>query len=351
MSLINDATEQTSTTDEEYKFSLHTKYFARCLTVLPSHTSSLDNSRVTVAYYSLAGLDLLHSVPISLPYNPSELIAWIYSLQLTPDSDACGFRGSSCAITSRVTPNLYDHIHITMTMTALISLLILGDDLEHVQRRKIASSLVHLQLSNGAFLATRLSTENDLRFVYCACVVAFILNDWSGINQDLTTSFILQCRTYEYAFGQMPGAEAHGGSTFCAIAALALMNRLNDLDHQDDLIRWCLQRQNEGFNGRPNKPDDSCYSWWIGATLNLLNKDNFINFNLNQTYLHATEAKITGGFSKWPNSTPDPLHSYLSLASLALMKHKTLKKIHPALIVSMDIVERLNENIHPKWNE
>ncbi|CAF3527447.1 unnamed protein product [Rotaria sp. Silwood1] len=350
MDSTSDETKTTNSNDD-FKFSLHSKYFLRCLSVLPSHTSSLDNSRVAVAYYSLAALDLLHSLPLSLPYQNINVISWIYRLQLITDSNPSGFRGSSCAVTSQITSNPYDHTHITMTMTALLSLLLLGDNFENVQRDKIASSLIHLQLPNGAFLATCLSTENDLRFVYCACVVAFILNDWSGINKDLCTNFILQCRTYEYAFGQIPGAEAHGGSTFCAIAALSLMNRLNDLDHQNELIRWCLQRQDEGFNGRPNKPDDSCYSWWIGATLKLLNKDNLINIDRNQIFLHATESTIIGGFSKWPDSTPDPLHSYLSLASLSLMKHKYLKPIHPALIISMDAFERLKTDIHPKWNK
>jgi geranylgeranyl transferase type-1 subunit beta len=129
------------------------------------------------------------------------------------------------------------------------------------------------------------------------------------------------------------------------------MDCLNDLDHQDELIRWCLQRQNEGFNGRPNKPDDSCYSWWIGATLKLLNKDYLINIEQNQIFLHATEAKVTGGFSKWPDSTPDPLHSYLSLASLSLMKHENLKTIHPALMVPIDLVDKLQSDLHPKWKK
>jgi geranylgeranyl transferase type-1 subunit beta len=346
-----DTSNNRMNSNDDFKFSLHSKYFARCLNILPSQTSSLDNSRVTVAFYSLSALDVLNSLPKSLPYNASEIISWIYRLQLTTDSDVCGFRGSSCVITSRIQLNSYDRVHITMTMTGLLSLLLLGDDLENVERSKIASSLRYLQLPTGAFLATSLSTENDLRFVYCACVVAFILNDWSGINKDLCTNFILQCRTYEYAFGQTPGAEAHGGSTFCAIAALSLMDRLNDLDHQDNLIHWCLQRQNEGFNGRPNKPEDSCYSWWIIATLKLLEKDFLVNNERNEIFLHATESKVTGGFSKWPDSTADPLHSYLSLASLSLMQHGNLKLVHPALIVSMDIVEKLKTVLHPKWNQ
>lgn len=346
---LNDRDHQIQPSTPNFRFSLHSKYFSRCLTVLPSHTSSLDNSRLTVVFYSLAGLDILGSIPHSLPFPASEIIAWIYSLQLIRDSNVSGFRGSSCAISSRADLNPYDQVHITMTMTGLLSLLILGDDLENVQRKQIASSLRYLQLPSGSFLATCLSTENDLRFVYCACVVAFILNDWSGIDQDLLTNFILQCRTYEYAFGQIPGAEAHGGSTFCALASLFLMNRLEDLDHQEDLVRWCLQKQSEGFHGRPNKPDDSCYSWWIGATLKILGKDALINFQQNETFLAATESKITGGFSKLPDSSADPLHSYLSLASLSWSTNENLKSIHPALIVSKDIINRLQNDLHKKW--
>lgn len=50
------------------------------------------------------------------------------------------------------------------------------------------------------------------------------------------------------------------------------MNRLDHLgaERRTNLIRWCLMRQNQGYNGRTNKDNDSCYSFWIGATLNLL---------------------------------------------------------------------------------
>jgi len=334
---------------DDYKFSSHTKYFCRCLCVLPSHTSSLDNSRVTLVFYGIAALDLLDSLATSLPYSPAETISWIYRLQMTDVSKPCGFRGSTCVITSRTNPNEYDQIHITMTMTSLLSLLLLGDDLKDVQRERIASSLSQLQLPSGAFLATPLSTENDLRFVYCACVIAFILNDWSGVDVERCRNFILQCRTYEFAFGQVPGAEAHGGSTFCAIASLSLMNFLDQLDHRDELIRWCLFRQDEGFHGRPHKPDDSCYSWWIVATLKLLDKEHLIDFERNKTFLHATESNQTGGFSKLPDASPDPLHSYLSLAGLALMKNPHLKSIHPALIVPTYQIDRLVQTLHSQW--
>lgn len=61
-----------------------------------------------------------------------------------------------------------------------------------------------------------------------------------------------------------------GGWTYCAIAALCLMGRLDEALSQrelDRIRRWCMMRQQSGFHGRPNKPVDTCYSFWVGATL------------------------------------------------------------------------------------
>ena len=64
-----------------------------------------------------------------------------------------------------------------------------------------------------------------------------------------------------------------GGSTFCGVASLVLMGRLettfSPLERRG-LQRWCLRRQQTGFQGRPNKPVDTCYSFWIGASLEVV---------------------------------------------------------------------------------
>ena len=45
--------------------------------------------------------------------------------------------------------SVYDSSHITMTYTALLSLLILGDDLSRVNKRGVIVALQHLQLDDG----------------------------------------------------------------------------------------------------------------------------------------------------------------------------------------------------------
>ena len=41
-----------------------------------------------------------------------------------------------------------------------------------------------------SFCSTIEQSESDMRFVYCACCVSYILNDWSAINVDLTADYI-----------------------------------------------------------------------------------------------------------------------------------------------------------------
>ena len=225
---------------------------------------------------------------------------------------------------------LMDSGHLAMTYTALATLVILGDDLSRVNRSSISQGLQKMQQPDGSFRASFEASENDMRFVYCACVVADVINDWSGVDKDATVQFILSSLSYEGAFGQGPNLEAHGGSTYCAIASLAIMGRLNDgtLSHieKDRVIRWCVLRLNEGFQGRPNKPDDTCYTFWISAALRLLVSSGdkvepiikVLTLKSHQFVL-STQDAIIGGMAKWPDMTsPDPLHTYLGLSGMSL---------------------------------
>ena len=62
---------------------------------------------------------------------------------------------------------------------------------------------------------------------YCA---AYLYNIFDGHGRSIdvchSTAFILSCQSPDSAFGQVPQAEGHGANTYCALAALKLMNRL-----------------------------------------------------------------------------------------------------------------------------
>ena len=117
--------------------------------------------------------------------------------------------------------------------------------------------------------------------------------------------------------------EGHGGSTFCGTASLVLMGKLDEVmaedDWRKDLTRWCCHRQIGGMQGRPNKVEDTCYSYWIGGTLRLLGEDSFalLDHTPLRKFVFTCQSPM-GGFSKAQNAYPDMLHSFYSMSYLNL---------------------------------
>ena len=113
-------------------------------------------------------------------------------------------------------------------------------------------------------------------------------------------------------------------------------------------------RLNEGFNGRPDKKDDTCYTFWVGATLKLLNEDHpFANAQILRCldFVLSTQDGITGGLAKWPEISPDPLHTYLGLAGLALAPYAGLRPVDPQLNITKR-ARAFVDNLHNlSWNE
>ena len=40
-------------------------------------------------------------------------------------------------------------------------------------------------------------SETDMRFCYCACAISSMLNDWSGVDKDRLSKFIMSCVGYQ----------------------------------------------------------------------------------------------------------------------------------------------------------
>lgn len=309
---------------------------------------------MTIAFFAISGLDMMNALS-AIDAEKKEIIEWIYSLQVLPKTgddnfDHCGFRGCSTlgnvfdSEKAREQPIPYDGGHVAMTYTALATLLILGDDLSRVNKKTVLAGLKHQQLPDGSFRPVSEPSENDMRFVYCASCICYILDDWSGMDTEKAAHYIKRSVTYEGAIGQGPYLEAHGGSTFCGVASLVLMQKLDSMFSAKELKKlrhWCVSRQLSGFQGRPNKPVDTCYSFWVGATLELLGAYRFVNSECNKAFLMDTQQPITGGFSKWPSHSPDALHAYFGVCGLSLMGEPGLQKMHAALNISKRAAQHL----------
>lgn len=319
----------------------HIKFLLRHLNFMPGEYSGLDSNKMTLVYFVVSSLDVMGE--LSRIPDPQSIKDFVYSCQILPDSEDpegtmqnCGFRGSTffgkpfnptCASTKQ---QLHDQHHIAMTYTALVILRILGEDYSKVNKKAIAQGLKQLQQPDGSFSCVPGGSESDMRFIYCACVISYLLDDWSGIDTDKAYQFILSSQSYDGGIGQGPYQESHGGSTYCAVQALKFLGKLDSLPRKDALIQWCLERQESGFQGRINKVVDTCYSFWIGAALFTLGVHNLTQFQAIKGHSLSCQQKI-GGFSKWAETYPDVLHTYFSLCGLALGGEEGLAKIDCAI--------------------
>jgi len=314
----------------EFNKKKHVAFLKQFYNMIPHHYEGQDSNRGTLLYFIISSLDLLGAID---EIDKKNGIEYLYSLQILPDESKgepekyfnCGFRGSGflgLPWNSSNTPpketHCLDQAHLALTYTVLCGLRILGDDYSRVYKKAIISALKNLQMENGAFVPVNGGGESDVRYIYCAVAISYLLEDFSGINIDKSVQYILQGQSYDYGYGQGVGQESHGGSTYCALASLALLNKLERVRHRKRLIQWLLERQVSGFQGRTNKDPDTCYSFWIGSSLNILDSIHLVNAPLCKGFTYSCESKY-GGFGKTPDAYPDLLHSYFALCGLSML--------------------------------
>lgn len=307
--------------DKNIRLEKHAEYFLMLAEKLPQQAHS---SYMTGLFFVVSGSCLLG---ILNEEKKSEIIEWVYEQQIETKPFA-GFRANSSAKLSKVSK--WDYASLASTYSALCILKILGDDYSRVNKNEIIDSVKAQITENGCAWSHYGSVEADVRFVYCACCICYLLDEWEGFPIDLVTNFILSCQTYEGGFSIFPGFEAHGGGTFCALSSLYLLKKINDLPKRELVVEWLVMRQGIGFSGRPGKAEDSCYGYWIGLSLKLLKAEKYISKDNLEFYFECQTPY--GGFSKYPDiGVPDLTHSYLSLVALGVLGVEGIPSVFPPL--------------------
>ncbi|KAF9533301.1 terpenoid cyclases/protein prenyltransferase alpha-alpha toroid [Crepidotus variabilis] len=324
--------DQPSTLLSAFSRKAHAAHCKLCLSGLPASQIDVDGSRLALAFYCLGGLDLLGVLEEEIsPRNREEWRTWLWT-QHAKGKYGSGFRpgpfmtGRDPRISLQDPADYtnYDTPHLIMTYTALLSLAILRDDFSKLDRKGIIAFLRCCQRQDGSFSTVPGSNENDLRTLYCAFAISNMLDDWSGVDIPQAVAFLATCRTYEGGYGQSTFCEGQGGTTYTAIAALGLASAVTKKEYltrseKQVTIEWLLRNQDDsgGFRGRTGKEADACYCFWCGGSLKILGAESLVNSEALATYLSRCRFKY-GGIAKAPGESPDPYHTYLSLAALSM---------------------------------
>jgi protein farnesyltransferase subunit beta len=237
----------------------HIKYLKRGLfQKLPSSTESLDSSRGWIVYWITHSLHLLEPDG-ELSDEQKDIITASLSKYQSPSG---GFAGG---------PQQISHLAATYAVVNALFTLNGSAAVHSIDKGSLYKFLMTMKQSDGSFLM-HVDGEADVRGIYCALSVAYLTGILDDNLKNNCSKWITSCQTYEGGFGGCPGAEAHGGYTFCAVAALAILNSLDECDMKS-LLRFITNRQQSfegGFAGRTNKLVDGCYSFWVGGIFPIL---------------------------------------------------------------------------------
>ncbi|UKJ90660.1 farnesyl-protein transferase beta subunit [Theileria orientalis] len=287
----------------------------------------LDSSRPWIVYWTLHSLCLLGED--IRPYKERA----VQTLMLCWDDEHGGFGGGK-----------FQRGHLATSYAAICVLKMLNS-LHVVDTRKLYSFLVDMRLDSGVFTTTY-GGEYDTRSTYCAIACASMTGLLTEELTKNTAEFIQSCQTYEGGIAAEPGLEAHAGYTYCGVSCLVLLGQLHRLN-LNKLHCWALRRVTSqfGFQGRPHKLVDSCYSFWIGAVLHIISSntatgnpntrvdpgcdadigtDTCVSSTVNliqmltRCYLLVV-AQTGGGFRDKPNKSPDLYHTCYSLSYLNIV--------------------------------
>ncbi|KAL2098611.1 hypothetical protein ACEWY4_005091 [Coilia grayii] len=333
----------------------HIAYLTEGLQHLSDVFETLDASRPWLCFWLLHSLDLLNH-PLS-PDLSSNVCKFISRCQ----SPTGGFAGG---------PG--QQAHLAPTYAAVNALCVIGtqEAYDVIDREKLLGFLYSLRQGDGSFQMHE-GGEVDVRSIYCAASVASLTNIITPDLFEGTCDWVVRCQSWEGGLGGLSGLEAHGGYTFCGLAALVILKGQHRLNMRS-LLRWACGRQMRmegGFQGRCNKLVDGCYSFWQAGILHLIHQTliqegdpavgvggwMFEQRALQEFLLLCCQCP-TGGLLDKPDKLGDFYHTCYCLSGLSIAQHfscasppldliiggahNTLAQTHPVYNVAPQKVDR-----------
>jgi protein farnesyltransferase subunit beta len=327
----------------------HKSYLERGYEQLSSSFTSLDASRPWIIYWITHSLDLLSE---SISEEKKHSIS--HTLSLFQNTGG-GFGGGRGQIS-----------HLAPTYAAVNALMII-EAYDIVNREEMYKFLMRMKNKDGSFTMHE-SGEVDIRGSYCAISVASLLNILTEELCENVAEFISSCQNYDGGLSSVPGLESHGGYTFCGLATLRILNR-TDVVRMSSIIEWASNRQmasEGGFQGRPNKLVDGCYSFWLGGLFPLVGNEGSYLMDREKLLAYTLLCQsVNGGFSSRPGDHVDYYHTCYGLSGIStslyhyspsgldvafrcIAEHKMIKPTHPFHNISLEKVNKAIEHYKEK---
>ncbi|KAK8056159.1 putative Rab geranylgeranyl transferase type II beta subunit [Apiospora rasikravindrae] len=287
-----------------------------------------EHLRLNGVYWGLTALHLLKK-PEALPRDAT--IDFVLSCQ----HENGGFGAA---------PGHDAHMLYTVSAVQILALIDAFDELEKRGKGKAAVGKFIADLQNretGTFAGDEWG-EEDTRFLYGAFNALSLMGMLDLVDVDKAVDHIKACANFDGGYGLTPGAESHSGQIFTCLAALSIVGRMESVE-ADKLGKWLSERQlpNGGLNGRPEKQEDVCYSWWVLSSLAMINRTHWIDRNALFGFILRCQDTEKGGISDRPGNMVDVWHTLFGLTGLSLLGYPGLDEIDPVYCLPKSTTQRI----------
>ncbi|KZF26796.1 type II protein geranylgeranyltransferase beta subunit [Xylona heveae TC161] len=240
--------------------------------------------------------------------------------------------------------------HMLYTVSA-VQILVTLDAIDELSTRnkggkeKVGQFIASLQdVRTGSFCGDEWG-ETDTRFLYGALNALSLLHLTHLIDMEKAVSHVASCANFDGGYGISAGAESHAGQIFTCVGALAIANRL-DLVDRNKLGIWLSERQlpNGGLNGRPEKLEDVCYSWWVASSLAMIDRLHWIDSEKLAKFILTCQDPSMGGLADRPGDMVDVFHTHFGIAGLSLLQYPGLEEVDPVYCMPRKVTRRVLEH-------
>ncbi|KAF9180346.1 hypothetical protein BGZ51_006227 [Haplosporangium sp. Z 767] len=325
MSAVNDNATTADVSIPELLMDLHVKY----IQTLDTKKNDLEywlteHLRVNGLYWGTTALQILGH-PDAL--DQEQIVDYLAKCQ----HDNGGFGG-----------HIGHDPHILSTLSA-VQVLLTYDRLDAINVDKVVDYIVSLQNKDGSFSGDSWG-ETDTRFIFCAvnCLSLLKRLDDKRLDMQKTIEYIVRCRNFDGGFGNAPGGESHAAQVYVCVGTLTILGALNHVD-VDQLGWWLSERQlkSGGLNGRPEKLEDVCYSWWVLSSLSMLRRSHWIDAEKLTRFILGSQDSETGGIADRPGNMSDVFHTNFGICGLSLLGYPGLVAVDPVYCMPRHVIQRI----------
>lgn len=331
--IIKDKFDQKKTPIEEvFHHSLHVEYILKFLKNLRI-SSSFDVQKSWLCYWGVNALAVLNELDELSEADRLFLAEYIFSFQV----ESGGFSGGQGYPANLVS---------TYASILALAILEVKEVNEKINLKGIESFILNCKGQIPGSYLIHIDGEVDLRCTFVAVLLNKMLNLENSSIEDGVDEYIASCQSFDGGISPVPSVEAHGGYTFCGLATMSLINKIEKLNVKK-LMFWLINNQTKfgGFSGRTNKLVDSCYSFWQASSFHILqeyfdsNSEKSSDIKMDkllydnhrmQVYLVECCQGNLGGMKDKPGKDEDIYHTMYSLSGLALStENECYSESHP----------------------